>query len=144
MREDHPYRDVPTRTRRMLWALAITLGVTMAVAGVTKLVGLGVWVAVFDRFGYPQTFRWIVGGVELLASALLFLPLGRELGAALTFLLMLGAIGSHALVGDWMWIAPAVVIAVAAAVLSWLDRDQSLGTSYPPTSVTVLSRPLTG
>lgn len=139
MRETRPYRTLSRRSRRLLRALALGLGVIMAVAGATKLVGLGAWVAAFDRFGYPQTFRWIVGGVELLASALLFLPLGRELGATLTLMVMLGAAVSHGLVGDWAWIPLPLVIATAAAILAWADRPQTLGTSYPQTSVTLRS-----
>lgn len=100
------------------------LGVAMVGAGGAKLAGQASQVEDFDRFGYPQWFRVLTGGLELTAALGLltaivltdtFALAGGLVGAAV----LAGAVATHVRVGDpASKAAPAAVLLALALVVS--------------------------
>lgn len=104
------------------------IGLVMIVAGVLKLLGVESQVEEFHEFGYPQWFRGIVGGLELLGGAGLLagLLVGSQVlvlgSAALVAVVLAGALGTHLHVGDPIAeLAPAGILLVlcVAAVAAY-------------------------
>jgi uncharacterized membrane protein YphA (DoxX/SURF4 family) len=101
------------------------LGVAELAAGGTKLAGVESQVEAFEHLGYPQWFRLVTGGLELLAGVALLvglavqplLPLG---GSVLAAVVLVGALGSHLRAGDpASEMVPAAVLLVLALVVTW-------------------------
>jgi uncharacterized membrane protein YphA (DoxX/SURF4 family) len=61
-----------------------------------KLTGNIFWVRDFQRWGYPDWFRLVVGIAELISMALLLVPRLATYGASFFAIVMLGAIFTHA------------------------------------------------
>lgn len=101
------------------------LGVGMLGAGGTKLAGAESQVETFERLGYPQWFRLVTGGLEVIAALALLAsfvvgPLLAFVGSLLVGVVLLGALGSHLRVGDEPGeMAPAAVLLVLAALVAW-------------------------
>ena len=62
--------------------------------------GVEFWIRDFGRWGYPDWFRMVVGGAELLAFLLLLVPRFAAYGALIFAVVMLGAIFTHATHGE--------------------------------------------
>ncbi|MFB6187320.1 MAG: DoxX family protein [Halobacteriaceae archaeon] len=81
------------------------LGMFMLGSGGTKLVGIDMQVENFDHFGYPQWFRILIGGIEVLGAlylmvAFITVPTFALAGSFLITIILLGAILTHIRVGD--------------------------------------------
>jgi putative oxidoreductase len=110
-----------------LLVLQGVLGVAAIAAGGTKLLGADMHVENFDRFGYPQSFRVVIGAVETLAGAGLLgafvVTDALALAGAVAFgVVLLGAVGTHIRVGDdaSVMAAPAVLFILALIVTGYL------------------------
>lgn len=85
--------------------LQALLGTLFVIVGGTKLVGVDEQVESFERWGYPQWFRVVTGGIEsaggvALLAGVILTPL-TVVGVALIGGTMLGAVYTHAVrVGD--------------------------------------------
>ncbi|MDY6819186.1 MAG: DoxX family protein [Halobacteriales archaeon] len=101
------------------------LGIAELAAGGTKLVGMESQVEVFEHLGYPQWFRLVTGGFELLAGVALLIslvvqPLLALGGSVLAIVVLVGALGSHIRAGDAVSeMVPAAVLLVLALVVAW-------------------------
>ena len=90
-------------------------------------------VYIFTTMGMEPWGRIGTGVVELVASRLLLLPRTIWLGAALALGTIMGAIASHLFVlgievqgdGGQLFLL-AVVVAVCAGALLWLERDRAV------------------
>jgi uncharacterized membrane protein YphA (DoxX/SURF4 family) len=90
--------------------LSIVLAVAFAGAGGTKIANVGPHEAEFPRYNLPaidaQRARVLVGAIELIASLLLIIaviaasPGLAVVGAIVVILMMIGAVGTHARIGD--------------------------------------------
>ena len=81
-----------------LWVITLFLALVCLRSGLMKMPGIpGVqfWISDFARWGYPQWFRVIVGGAELISFALLLLPRLAAYGASLFGTVMMGALFTH-------------------------------------------------
>lgn len=56
------------------WALKALAGLAFLAAGGAKLVGVAQMVAVFDKIGLGQWFRYVTGVLEVIAAIGLFIP----------------------------------------------------------------------
>ena len=74
--------------------LTAALAVIFVVAGIINIMGRGTVKTDFARWGFPDGFNIICGGLELVGSALLVLPSTRIWGLALLGMIMTGAIFS--------------------------------------------------
>lgn len=94
-----------------------------------KFTGAAESVALFRELGAEPWGRFLTGGLELAAAILLLLPATVTKGAALSLILMLGALGSHLLVlgfsGDRGTLAlMAFVVLAASAATLYIHRDE--------------------
>lgn len=106
----------------MMYAVQVLLGIAMAGEGAVKLVGLESTVEAFERFGYPQWFRLVVGAVELIAAAGIFVgvaldPVIAVAGALLVVPVLVGAAGTHLRAGDPPTAAAPAVLLLALALI---------------------------
>jgi uncharacterized membrane protein YphA (DoxX/SURF4 family) len=101
------------------------LGVAELAAGGTKLAGVESQVETFEHLGFPQWFRLVTGGLEVLAGVGLvvspFVRPGIALGGSvLAAVVLVGALGSHLRAGDSAGdMVPAAVLLALALVVAW-------------------------
>ena len=98
------------------WALCVLLSLVFLMAGASKLMGVQMHVDNFARWGYPQWFRSVVGATEVVAAVLLVIPRTTLQGASVLILVMVGAVGTHVLHGEWGMVLPPLVLGGLAAL----------------------------
>lgn len=103
------------------WILSALVALAMIGAGAMKLPGK--MVENFIQLGFPGWFSYVAGVIEVLAGVLILIPRVAVIGAALTAITMLVAVGSLLRVGMASQIAPALILGVMAMVVGWLRRD---------------------
>ena len=72
--------------------LTAALAVIFVVAGIINIIGRGTVKTDFARWGFPDGFNIVCGGLELVGAALLLPPSTRFWGLALLGMIMTGAI----------------------------------------------------
>ena len=80
----------------VLWIIALFLALVCLRSGWLKVTGNIFWVRDFQRWGYPDWFRIVIGIAELTSMVLLLVPRFAGYGASLFVVVMLGAIYTHA------------------------------------------------
>jgi len=75
--------------------LTAALAVIFVVAGIINIIGRGTVKTDFARWGFPDGFNIVCGGLELVGEALLLPPSTRFWGLALLGMIMAGAIFSR-------------------------------------------------
>lgn len=107
-----------------LWVVQLLLAAEFVAAGVMKLAGSPVMVAMFSEIGAGQWFRYVVGALEVAGALGLLVPrlcglaalglVGVMAGAVITTMFVLGA-------------SPVVPFGflLAAALVAWFRRAQT-------------------
>lgn len=90
--------------------------------GASKLAAADAQVAMFQGWGYPLWFMYVVGAAEVAAALLLLAQPTAFLGATLVFGLMVGGAGTHLAAGELWQLPLPIVTAVAAALVALLRR----------------------
>lgn len=121
----------------LLWVPTVLFGLLFVMQGVIKLAPDTPWVAVFEKFGYPDGFYLVIGVVELLGGLALFIP--RTAGyAALTLgVVMVGATGTHLMMSEWVnsgftTLFAAILFALAWARMPGLPWRRARGATVQP------------
>ena len=78
-----------------LWIITIFLALICLRSGWLKVTSNIFWMRDFQRWGYPDWFRIVVGIAELISMALLLIPRFASYGASLFAAVMLGAMFTH-------------------------------------------------
>jgi putative oxidoreductase len=120
--------EVPRPTKALniaLWILQILAAATFLLAGGLKLAGVEPMVAMFDKIGLGQWFRYLTGGLEVTGAILLLIPTTAALGGALLAVTMVGAIATHLFVLGGSAV-PAVVLLVMVATVTWYRWPTSI------------------
>ncbi len=107
----------------VVWVLSILVALAFLAAGGSKLAGAAAMVAVFEKVGVGQWFRYVTGGLEVAAAIALFIPRLRFYGAALLVAIMAGAVASHLTVLGGSPAAP-LVLGVLSGVIAWLSKAE--------------------
>ena len=76
-----------------MWICIAVLTLQFLGAGITKLTGS--WTARFAGWGYSSAFMYVVGVLEVLGVAGLYIPKYRKWSAMLFILIMFGAAYTH-------------------------------------------------
>src|SRR5437868_5093290 len=76
-----------------IWGLQILTALALLAAGGSKLSGSPDMVAMFEKIGFGQWFRYLTGSLEVMGAVLLLLPRTAVIGAGLLAALMFGAVG---------------------------------------------------
>jgi putative oxidoreductase len=106
-----------------LWVLQILLAGMFLMAGSSKLMGAPAMVAVFEKIGLGQWFRYVTGGLEVIGAIGLLIPRTCGLAALLMICVMAGAVISHLAVLGGNPALPAGLL-IAAIVIAWGRRDR--------------------
>lgn len=114
------------KMRIILWILIGLLALQLLVAAGFKLAGTQESKDNFERWGYPDWFRLVVGAGEVLATILLFLPQTRFWAAGGIVLEMIGAVITHVRIQEYAMVGAPVMLLVLAAAIAWLDRPERL------------------
>jgi putative oxidoreductase len=102
----------------VLWILQILAASAFLLAGGLKLAGAEPMVAMFDKIGLGQWFRYLTGGMEVTGAILLLIPARVTLGGALLAVTMVGAIATHLFILGGSP-GPAIVLFVMLATVTW-------------------------
>jgi putative oxidoreductase len=107
------------------WILQALAAAAFLMAGATKLAGAEMHVAMFEKIGFGQWFRYFTGSLEVISAVLLLLPKTAGIGAALLAATMVGAVATHLfIIGGSA--APALVLLLITAAVAWYRRPDSL------------------
>ncbi len=100
--------------------LAVVVGLAFIASGAMKLAGTEESVKRFQDFSYPPWFMYVTGAIEVGSGILIMICKLRFWGALLLICTMIGAIYSHAKIGEGAdeMIAPGVLL-VLCAVVAW-------------------------
>lgn len=113
-----------TTMHRIVWGIRIVLAVAFLAAGGSKLAGVAAMIELFDKIGFGQDFRLMVGAIEVFGALLVLIPRTGLPGALWLGGTMVGAVGTHLfLIGGSP--VPAIVLGLLCAFVAWrLWEDQ--------------------
>ena len=101
-------------------ALAVLVGLAFIASGAMKLAGVEEAVNRFQDFSYPLWFMYLTGAIEVGAGIAIMIRMLRFWGASLLICTMIGAIYSHAKIGEGAGeMIPPGVLLVLCAVVAW-------------------------
>lgn len=91
------------------WILQVLLGLEFLIAGQAKFTASEAWSANFEKWGYPDGFSQLIGGLELIGAILLFIPRLASHAALLLSVVMLSAAITHFANGE-NGVAPVIIM----------------------------------
>jgi putative oxidoreductase len=105
--------------RAAVWACATFLAVAFVFAGISKIEGPSAvrWAERLAHWGYPANAQYVIGGFEVLGGLGVLVPSWRRAAAAILVALMIGALGTHALQGEFTRLVPPLVLGGLAFLL---------------------------
>lgn len=94
------FRSFITRNQGfLLWLISLWFAYRLIHNGILKFDPDGFWSPAFERWGYPDWFRILIGMLETIGGTLIIFPGVRHFGAAILFLVMLGALITRVIFG---------------------------------------------
>jgi uncharacterized membrane protein YphA (DoxX/SURF4 family) len=108
-----------------VWTLQVLAAAMFLFAGTHKLTNDPTMVQVFGTIGLGQWFRYLTGGIEVVAGVLLLIPSLAVYGAIVLAVTMVGAIVTHLFILGGS-AAPAAVLFLATVGIVWIRRRQLL------------------
>lgn len=105
-------------------ALSALIAFAFLAAGTFKLSGAPEMVENFSNYGLPLWFMYLTGATEIASAILLLIPKTRALGATILSSIMVGAFGTHVMIGDIPGGIPALVLlGLSASIAFWRKED---------------------
>jgi uncharacterized membrane protein YphA (DoxX/SURF4 family) len=105
-----------TRLRIAIWVSTFVAAAVFARSG-AALLG-GAMIGQFEQWGYAPSFSITIGVLELIGAIGLLIPRSSACAALGLIVIMFGAVGIHALEGDYVAaLAPAAIIGLLGFVL---------------------------
>lgn len=117
-----PRRLHSRKARITSWTLGTLLGFFFIAVALPKLLGLQFEREMFEVWGYPLWFMYVVGVAEAAVAVFLFFPKTRFWGAALICLEMVGAALTHVQADQFAMLSLPGATFAAAFWLAWIDR----------------------
>jgi putative oxidoreductase len=110
---------------RALWGLQVAIFLLFIAAGGTKLIGMGFQLDSFEKIGFGQWLRYVVGTLEVTLGVALLVP--RLVGVAALGLtgMMVGAVFTELFLKQENPTF-AIVTLIAVGVTAWLRRDRAI------------------
>ena len=95
-----------------VWACAIFLAVAFVFVGISKLRDPAAvrWTERFVQWGYPANAQYVVGVLEILGGVGVLIPRWRQAAAATLVVVMIGALGTHAVHAEFPRLIPPLVL----------------------------------
>jgi uncharacterized membrane protein YphA (DoxX/SURF4 family) len=105
--------------RKVVWVFAILLAVVFVRTGISKLAGPSAsgWAGRLAHWGYPPYARYVIGALEILGGLGMLIPMSRRAAAAILVALMIGALCTHAVHGEFPRLIPPLVLGGLAFLL---------------------------
>lgn len=97
-------------------ALVVLAGV-FVMTGYNKVSGAELMIQTFESFSYPTWTMYLLGAVELLSAVGLLIPLTRTLASGVLTFILIGALGSHLIYGQYSAIPFPAVLLVANLII---------------------------
>jgi putative oxidoreductase len=114
-----------------LWILSGLAAVAFVAAGGAKLAGAPAMIAVFEKVGVGQWFRYVTGLLEVAGAIGLLIPRYAFYAALLLAMVMTGAVIAHLTVLGGSPAAP-VILLILTGTVAWLRKQQSNGALTGP------------
>jgi uncharacterized membrane protein YphA (DoxX/SURF4 family) len=129
-REDDPSRSEPEKSgSKLTWAVTAILALVFAGSGFPKVGSMDMVLTSFEQWGYPESFHYVVGGIEFIGAILLLIPSTATLAALVLCGIMVGAFVTHATAGEYAMLPVNVVLFVGLAYVAWARASQLMGSS---------------
>ena len=108
-----------TLPRAAVWTCAIFLAVAFVFAGILKLEGPSAvrWAERFVQWGYPANAKNVIGVLEILGGVGVLIPRWRRAAAASLVVLMIGALGTHAVHAEFPRLIPPLILGGLALLM---------------------------
>ena len=107
-----------------MWILSVLLALAFLGAGGAKLAGAASMVALFDKVGLGQWFRYFTGTLEVAGAIGLLISRYALYAAILLALVMVGAtIANLTVLG--ISPAPTVALLVLSGIIAWLRKPET-------------------
>ena len=105
--------------RPAVWTCAIFLAVAFVFVGISKLAGMSAvrWAERFAHWGYPAYAQYVIGVFEVLGGLGVLIPSWRRAAAMILVALMIGALCTHAVHGEFPRLVPPLILGGLAALL---------------------------
>src|SRR2546422_2149336 len=123
---------VITLPRAAVWPCAIFLAVAFVFVGISKLEGSSAirWTERFVNWGYPANAQYVIGVLEILGGLGVLIPKWRRAASATLVVLMIGALGTHAVQAEFPRLIPPLVLG-GLAFLLYSSRLRPRGAQTP-------------
>ena len=99
---------------------ALALAAFFVVGSLSNIIAPGSIYEEYLKWGYPPWFHFVTGSLEFTTAVLLARGSTRLLGAALGCAVMLGALATVTLHGEYGRAAPPLVAATLTVVVGWM------------------------
>jgi len=100
--------------------LPLALAAFFVVGSLSNIIAPGSIYEEYLKWGYPRWFHFVTGSLELTTAVLLARANTRLLGAALGCAVMLGALATVTLHGEYGQAVPPLVVATLTIVVGWI------------------------
>ncbi|WP_445143485.1 DoxX family protein [Dyella sp. Tek66A03] len=101
--------------------LPLALAVFFVVGSLSNIFAPGSIYQEYLKWGYPRWFHFVTGSLELTAAMLIIWAPSRLLGSALGCTVMLAAIATVIIHGDYGHAVPPLVVATFSLVVGWIS-----------------------
>jgi hypothetical protein len=99
---------------------ALALAAFFVVGSLSNIIAPGSIYEEYLKWGYPRWFHFVTGALELTTAVLLALASTRLLGSALGCTVMLGALATVTLHGEYGHAVPPLVVVTLTIVVGWI------------------------
>ena len=117
-------RVVPVIKEIAKWIPTLMLVFVFGAQGFAKFSDTSGWAAAFRHWGYPDWFRFTIGGVEMAAAALLLWRRTAPIGALAILVVMSGGMATHVFFDHGRHISSEVGPMIFALIVLLARRDQ--------------------
>ena len=107
--------------------LPIILAAFFVVGSLSNIFAPGSIYEEYLRWGYPRWFHFVTGSLELTAAILLFRAPSRLLGSALGCTVMLAALATVIIHGEYGHAVPPLVAATLSLLVGWTSWRKRAG-----------------
>ncbi len=117
-----PSSDKVGRMSKIAWrdVLALALAAFFVVGSISNILAPGSIYEEYLKWGYPGWFHFVTGALELTTAVLLARERTRLFGAALGFAVMLAALATVTLHGEYAHGVAPIVAAALTLVVGWI------------------------
>ena len=101
--------------------LPVALAAFFVVGSLSNILAPGPIYAEYLKWGYPRWFHFVTGSLELTAAMLLFRAHSRLLGSVLGCAVMLAALATVVIHGEYGHAVPPLVVATWSLGVGWIS-----------------------